>query len=184
MEFAGSVTVGVISALNRDLENETLNLIQTDAAINPGNSGGALVNSQGQVIGINSAKISQTGVEGLGFAIAINDAKPIIDQLIMFGHIKGRPLLGITGQEVTTTLSMWYVLPTGIYLTDVTAGSGADKAGIKAGDVITKMAGKTVETTSDLDDIMSKYKAGDTVSITISRNGVTKTLQLTFTEDK
>lgn len=184
MEFAGSVTAGVISALNRKVDTEALNLIQTDAAINPGNSGGALVNSQGLVIGINSAKISDTGVEGLGFAIPINEAKPIIDQLIMFGYIKGRPSIGISGQDVTSTISRIYGLPVGVYITDVTPGSGAEKAGIEAGDVLVGMAGKTVKTQADLDDIKLGYKAGDTVTVIIVRDNIKKTLKLTFTEEK
>ena len=122
MEFAGSVTVGVVSALNRtvDVEDRTLSLIQTDAAINPGNSGGALVNSAGQVIGINTVKISVSGVEGLGFAIPINTAKPIIDQLMMFGYVKGRPLMGISGKDLTDTIAQEYGLPLGVYVMDVT----------------------------------------------------------------
>ena len=184
MEFAGSVTVGVISALNRTLDTEALNLIQTDAAINPGNSGGALVNSQGQIIGINSAKIADTNVEGLGFAIPINDAKPIIDQLRMFGYVKGRPFIGISGQDVTEAISRVYDLPVGIYITDVTEGSGADKAGIMQGDVLTSIAGKAVASINDLDTIKKSYKAGDTVDVTIVRDGVKKTLKLTFSEEK
>ena len=107
LEFQGSVTVGVISALNRSItiDDRTMNLIQTDAAINPGNSGGALLNSDGEVIGINTAKISLSGVEGLGFAIPVNEAKTIVDQLIMFGYVKGRPYIGISGREITETIS-------------------------------------------------------------------------------
>ena len=130
LEFAGSVTAGVISALNRtvSVEDRTLNLIQTDAAINPGNSGGALVNSEGKVVGINTIKISVPGVEGLGFAIPINDAKPIVNQLIKYGYIKGRPLIGISGQEITESLADYYKLPVGIFIVRVEANSGADKA--------------------------------------------------------
>lgn len=184
MEFAGSVTVGVVSALNRTIDNEALKLIQTDAAINPGNSGGALVNSQGQVIGINSAKISVTGVEGLGFAIPINDAKPVIDQLRLFGYVKGRPFIGISGQDITSTISQVYNLPVGIYITDVTAGSGADKAGIQKGDILTRMDGKAVKSVSDLDTIKLGHKAGDTVNVTVVRDGVQKSLKLTFGEER
>lgn len=184
MEFAGSVTVGVISALNRTLDNEALNLIQTDAAINPGNSGGALLNSQGQVIGINSAKISDTGVEGLGFAIPVNEAKPIIDDLIKYKYIKGRPFIGISGQDITQTLARRYNLPVGIYITDVTPGSGADAAGIKSGDIMTALADKTVTSVSDLDKIKATYKAGDTVNVTIVRDSKKMTLKLTFGEEK
>jgi serine protease Do len=186
MEFAGSVTVGVISALNRSLEieNRTLNLIQTDAAINEGNSGGALLNSQGQVIGINSAKIAASGVEGLGFAIPINDAWPIVDQLIKYGYVKGRPFIGISGTPITSVYARSYGLAVGIYVTDVTAGSGAEKAGIKAGDIIVSMAGKTIETIKDLDTVKESYKPGDTVTVTVVRDGKKLNLKLTFGEEK
>lgn len=186
MEFAGSVTVGVISALNRqvDAENKTMNLIQTDAAINPGNSGGALVNSQGQVIGINSIKISEAGVEGLGFAIPINDVKPIVDQLMMFGYVKGRPFIGISGQEITDVISKQYGLPVGIYIIDVTAGSGAEKAGLQKGDVLVSLADKEVKTMKGLDEVKKTYKAGDTVNLIVVRDGEKKNLKLTFTEER
>lgn len=185
MEFAGSVTVGVISALNRTVEadDRTLNLIQTDAAINPGNSGGALVNSQGQVIGINTIKISVTGVEGLGFAIPINDAKPIIDQLVMFGYVKGRPMIGISGQNITETIARQYGLPVGVYIMDVTDGSGAEKAGINEGDVLVSLAGKEVKNMKDLDAIKKNYKAGDTVDAVVVREGKNVNLKLTFSEE-
>lgn len=186
MEFAGSVTVGVISALNRtvEIDDRTMNLIQTDAAINSGNSGGALLNSKGEVIGINSAKISASGVEGLGFAIPINDAKPIIDQLMTYGYVKGRPYIGISGIDITETISLYYSLPKGVYVSSVGSGSAAEKAGIKVGDVITKMDGKTIESMSDLEEVKAKHKAGDTVSVVIMRNNTTLTLKLTFDEDK
>jgi serine protease Do len=186
MEFAGSVTVGVVSALNRQVETEdkTLNLIQTDAAINPGNSGGALVNSQGQVIGINTIKISETGVEGLGFAIPINDAKPIVDQLIAFGYVKGRPLIGISAQEITKILSQQYSLPEGLYIIDVSPESGAAAAGIKKGDIIVSLAGKDVKTMKELDEVKKTYKAGDTVDIVIVRDGKNQSMKLTFTEER
>jgi serine protease Do len=186
MEFAGSVTVGVISALNRtvEMEDKTMNLIQTDAAINSGNSGGALLNSQGQVIGINSVKISATGVEGLGFAIPVNDAKPIVNQLMLYGYVKGRPYMGISGQEISDVMSRWYNIPVGVYITEVTAGSGADKAGIKAEDILVAMDGKTVETLNDLDKIMDKHKAGDTVTVTLYRNNAKMSVKMTFDEAK
>ncbi len=186
MEFAGSVTVGVISALNRmiEMDDKTLNLIQTDAAINNGNSGGALLNSQGQVIGINSVKIAASGVEGLGFAIPVNDAKPIIEQLMTYGYVKGRPFIGISGREISDTLAKYYNLPKGIYITDVTAGSGAAKAGIKTEDILTSMDGKTVETMKDLDRIKESHKPGDTVTVTVVRNNTKVNLKLTFDEEK
>ena len=185
MEFAGSVTVGVISALNRTVEmsDKTLNLIQTDAAINEGNSGGALLNSRGEVIGINSAKVSASGVEGLGFAIPINDARPIVDQLIDFGYVRGRTFIGISGREITSVYSDLYNLPMGIYISDVTAGSGAKKAGIKSGDVLISLDGKTIETMVDLDAVKEVHKPGDTVTAIVSRNGANVTLKLTFGEE-
>ncbi len=186
MEFAGSVTVGVISALNRtvEIDDRTMNLIQTDAAINTGNSGGALLNSNGEVIGINSVKISASGVEGLGFAIPINDAKPIVDQLMTYGYVKGRPYIGISGIDISDTMSNYYNLPKGVYISAVGSGSAAEKAGIKVGDVITQMDGKTIESMSDVEDVKAKHKAGDTVSVVIKRNNSTLTLKLTFDEDR
>lgn len=186
LEFAGSVTVGVISALNRTVETEdkTLTLIQTDAAINPGNSGGALLNSKGEVVGINTIKIQETGVEGLGFAIPMNDAKPIIDQLITYGYVKGRPQIGISGQEITQVLSKQYGLPVGIYIAEVTPGSGAAGAGIRKGDILVKLGGKDVKTMKDVDDVKKQYKAGDTVDIVIVRDGNTINMSLTFSEER
>jgi len=186
MEFAGSVTAGVISALDRKVttDDKILNLIQTDAAINPGNSGGALVNSRGQVIGINTIKISVTGVEGLGFAIPINDAKPISDHLIMFGYVKGRPFIGITGREITEIIAKQYGVPVGIFVMDVTVGSGADKAGIRSGDIIVSLADREVKTMKDLDEIKKDYKAGDTVNVVVVREGKRLTLELVFSEER
>ena len=184
IEFAGSVTVGVISALNRPVTNgdNTQNFIQTDAAINPGNSGGALVNSQGQLIGINSSKISETGVEGLGFAIPVNTVKPIIDELIMYGYIKGRPSTGISGIEITSAISNYYGLPIGLYISGVDAGSAAETAGLQKGDVLLTLSGKTIKTMGDLSTTLKALKAGDTVSVVISRNDVKKTLKMTLGE--
>jgi serine protease Do len=188
MDFAGTVTAGIISALDRTVfeDNATsLNVIQTDAAINPGNSGGPLVNSSGEVIGINTIKISDTGVEGLGFAIPINDAKPIVDQLIMFGYVKGRPLLGISqAHDITNLESQVYKIPVGVYIIEVAEGSGAEKAGIVAGDVITKIAGKKIATVAEINLLMKKYKAGDSVDFTLNRNGKDTVVKVTFTEQQ
>ncbi len=186
LEFAGSVTSGVISALNRtvSVEDRTLDLIQTDAAINPGNSGGALVNSEGKVIGINTIKISVSGVEGLGFAIPINTAKPIVNQLIKYGYVKGRPLIGISGQEITEPLSRYYNLPVGIFIIAVTPGSGADKAGIRKKDIMISLAGKKVTNMQDVNRIKKGYKAGDTVDTKVVRGKNKLTLKLTFSEEK
>lgn len=186
MEFAGSVTAGVISALNRSIQinGRTMSVIQTDAAINEGNSGGALLNSRGEVIGVNSAKIAASGVEGLGFAIPINDAWPVVEQLIKYGYVKGRPYIGISGREITSVYSSYYGIPKGIYVTDVVEGSAAEKAGIRRGDIIVALAGKTVETVHDLDKIKESYKPGDTVTITVVRNDRKVNLSLTFGEEK
>ncbi len=185
MEFAGSVTVGVVSALNRKMDGEgSINLIQTDAAINPGNSGGALVNANGQVIGINSAKISQTGVEGLGFAIAIDDAKPIVSSLIQYGYVKNRPFLGIGGQDVTDTIASTYNLSTGIYVTSVDPAGGAAKAGIQKGDVITGFNGKDVATMAELVAAKKAFKPGDVVTINLVRGTEKMTVKVTLTEAK
>jgi len=186
LEFAGSVTAGVISALNRtvSVEDRTLNLIQTDAAINPGNSGGALVNSQGKVVGINTVKISVPGVEGLGFAIPINDAKPIVNQLIKYGYVKGRPLIGIGGQEITESLADYYNLPVGIFIVKVERNSGADKAGIRKRDIMISLAGKKVASMQDVNNIKKAYKAGDTVNTVIVRGKKKLNLKLTFSEER
>lgn len=186
IEFAGTVTVGVISALNRKVETEEKiqNFIQTDAAINPGNSGGALVDSEGEVIGINSVKIAIDGVEGLGFAIPMSEAKPIIDELIMYGRVKNRPHIGISSMDISEVIAKRYSLPVGVYVTDVEEGSGAAAAGIRKGDVIIKFAEKEVRTLSEINSIKASFKAGDTVNVTVVRNGSNKTMKLTFTEEK
>lgn len=175
LEFAGTVTVGYISALNRTMtvDNKVYNLIQTDAAINPGNSGGALVNQYGQVIGINSVKISTTGVEGIGFAIAISEAKPIIDDLISNGYVSGRPLVGITAQNTSSGLSVVSVSP----------GSGAEAAGIQPGDLIVKADGEVVKTVDALNKIRDKKKAGDHMTLTIIRNAELIDIDVTLGED-
>ncbi|MBZ4646162.1 MAG: peptidase [Clostridia bacterium] len=185
-EFAGSVTVGVISALNRtiDIENKQLKLIQTDAAINPGNSGGALVNSYGQVIGINTAKMSAPGVEGLGFAIPVNEAKPIIKDLMNYGYVKGRPLIGISGRDVTEDISRIYGLPVGIYVSQVAQFSPAERAGIQPGDVIIKFDGKLVKSMKELNELKEKFQVGDEVSIEVNREGTVKKFQLILSEQK
>ncbi len=174
-EFAGSVTVGVISALNRTMtvDNKKYNLIQTDAAINPGNSGGALVNQYGEIIGINSVKISTTGVEGIGFAIAMSEAKPIIDDLMNNGYVSGRPLVGI---QARSTMS-------GLVVETVIEGSGAANAGILAGDLIVKAENKVVKTVDELNEIRDKKKAGETLRLTVIRNGELLNIDVILGED-
>jgi serine protease Do len=186
LEFAGSVTSGVISALNRtvSIEDRTLNLIQTDAAINPGNSGGALVNFEGKVIGINTIKISVSGVEGLGFAIPIDDAKPIVNQLIKFGYVKGRPFIGISGQDITEALARYYNLPVGVFIVAVSPGSGAARAGIRKRDIMISLAGKAVTSMQEVNQIKRAYKAGDTVNTVIVRGKRKLNLTITFSEER
>lgn len=189
MDFFGSVTAGVISAVDRtmEVEGKVLKLIQTDAAINPGNSGGALVNSLGQVVGINTVKISASGVEGIGFAIPINEAKPVVDQLMEYGYVKGRPLIGIvSSMDISEVMARAYDVPMGVYVEDVTALSGAANAGIKRGDILTSLGGKEVKTMKELDTLKQNYKPGDEVEISVYRYSEKKTLKLklTFSEEK
>ncbi|MBR4720971.1 MAG: trypsin-like peptidase domain-containing protein [Clostridia bacterium] len=175
-ELAGTVTSGVISAVNRKMtvDNRSYNLLQTDAAINPGNSGGALVNKYGEVIGINSIKMSSTYVEGIGFAIAISEAKPIIDDLMNSGYVSGRSLIGITVTESRN----------GVTVYSVSAGSGAEKAGIKEGDLIVKADGKAVNTRDALNSIRDAKKPGDYITLTVIRNGELTDINVQLSEDK
>lgn len=167
-EYAGSVTAGIISGLNRKVSvgDNSIKLIQTDAAINPGNSGGALVSSEGKVIGINTIKFAQTTVEGMGFAIPINEAKPIIQDLINNKKIS-RPYLGIQGMTLTKEEADKYKLPQGVYVSDVIRFSGAARAGLKQGDIITKLDGKRVLTIEEVIEIVKKHKVGDIVEVEI-----------------
>lgn len=191
--YGQSVTTGVISALDREvtIENMTSSLIQTDAAINPGNSGGALLNMQGQVIGINSAKLASSQVEGMGYAIPISTAEPIIDDLMnrktrTTVDEDKRGYLGISGVDVTSDISKQMGIPTGAYVAAVVDGSAADKAGLKKGDVITKFDGSGVSSMTSLEELMSYYEAGETVDITFKRadNGeyTEQTVQITLSD--
>lgn len=190
LDYMGSVTAGIISGLNRTITTEdgkTLTLIQTDAAINPGNSGGALCNSQGQVIGINTIKISATGFEGLGFAIPINHAKEVADNLIQYKYVKGRPLIGISiRMELDATSAKQYGVPEGILVGEVTPFSAAEKAGIQQNDIITKFDGQAINTYAKLEELKNKHKPGDKVSVEIYRysDKSTKTLTMILDEDK
>ncbi len=171
MEFNSSVTIGYVSALNREITNDengyTMKCIQTDAAINPGNSGGALVNMYGQVIGINSSKIVATGYEGLGFSIPINIAQPIISDLKQYGYVKDRAVLGVSGQYIDNMTSRFYGLPTGLYIGAVTS-EAVITAGIQKGDVITKIDGKDVTSQNVIAGIISTKKPGQTVKLNIT----------------
>ena len=174
-ELAGSVTAGVISALNRKMtvDNKDYNLVQTDAAINPGNSGGALVNKYGEVIGINTIKLSSTEVEGIGFAIAITEAKPIIDDLMSNGYVSGRPLVGISVSENRN----------GLTVEQIAEGSGAEAAGMQIGDLIVKADGKTVKTSKELNEIRDKKSPNDVLKLTVIRNGELMDIDVKLGED-
>lgn len=182
-----SVTVGSISALNRsitDSEGKTYTVIQTDAAINSGNSGGALVNSKGEVIGINTIKASGTGVEGLGFSIPINSTKSIYSDLVQYNKVI-RPYIGISGTDITDDTIKAYPaakLVKGAYVRNVIEYSPAEKAGIKVGDIIVKADGKTVSSYNELNTIKNSHKIGDTIEIVVNRNGEEKTFTLTLVE--
>jgi len=186
-EFARSVTTGVVSATNRILEIEgesSFNLIQTDAAINPGNSGGPLVNYSGQVIGINSAKNQEAGFEGMGFAIPITDAMPTIEQLTSKGYASHPALLVNIDGRYTEEYAAQRGWPAGAYVASVSGGGPAEKAGIKIGDIITKVNDVKIDNSLELTHELFKYKPGDNVTITYFRNGTSKDVQVTLTELK
>ena len=179
-----SVTLGTVSAVNRevtDTDGKKFVLIQTDAAINSGNSGGALVNSYGQVIGINTLKLSGDGVEGIGFAIPINSTKDIYTQLINDGKVK-RPYLGIGCIDIDEQKSEYYNLPIGIYISEVEDFSAAQKAGLKPGDVIIAVDGTTVTTRDELDEIKYSHSIGDKITLKINREGKEMDIELTLAE--
>lgn len=183
-EFAGSVTVGYISAKNREMVSDgtEYNLIQTDAAINTGNSGGPLVNSKGKVIGINTAKIASTGIEGMGFAMPSNDIIPIIKKLITDKKII-RPYIGIGGITLSKELATRYELVEGIYIQSIDEKSPAFLAGIKQGDVITEADGKKVITIAELNELKYKKKVGDSISLKIYRDKKYTTIKVTLAEE-
>ncbi|MDP4127033.1 MAG: trypsin-like peptidase domain-containing protein [Bacillota bacterium] len=183
-EFARSVTTGVVSALNRTLAIQgeaSFDLIQTDAAINPGNSGGPLVDYQGQVIGINSAKYAQSGFEGMGFSIPISDALPTIQQLISTGVAK-HPALLVSTDDQYISYAQTNNKPLGAYISNVTPNGPAAKAGITKGDVITKINNVQVQNSTDLVHELYKYNVGTKITITYIRNGQTNQVQATLGE--
>ena len=179
-----SITCGVISAVNREItdsDNKKWTLIQTDAAINSGNSGGALVNSEGKVIGINTLKLSGSGIEGMGFAIPINSTSDITAQLIQYSKVK-RPYIGITGLDLTEQTAKANNLVQGIYIKSIEDFSAAEKAGLKIGDVIIEADGKQIKTMDELNEIKNSHKIGDELRLKINRNGDEKEVTLTLGE--
>ena len=185
--MTSSVTTGVISALNRELKDtdgKTYNLIQTDTAINSGNSGGALVNSKGEVIGINTLKASGTGVEGLGFAIPVNTTKSIYSDLITYNKVK-RPYIGLYGSDVTEDIvkaNPTAKLVVGIYIRKLEDYSPAEKAGLRVGDVVVAIDEQKVSTMDELNKYKNEHQIGDTIKLTLNREGEERTVELTLGE--
>lgn len=188
--YSWTVTRGILSGKDRMVEVSLSNssssdwimkVIQTDAAINSGNSGGPLANSNGEVIGITSMKLVSSGVEGMGFAIPIDSAKPIIEQLIQYNKVK-RPYIGISGRDLDETTAKRNNLVVGVYVASVDEYSAAEKAGIKAGDVIVKADGQEIKTMTELNNIKNTHNIGDTMTVTVNRNGQEKEITLTLQE--
>ena len=186
-ELTYTMTAGIISALDREIAAEqdaSVNMFQLDAAVNSGNSGGPVYNSRGQVIGVITAKYKSTGVEGLGFAIPINDAAVIADEIIDHGYVTGKPYFGIMVKTMTEQYAAYYNSVPGVYVYSVDAGSCAASAGIRQGDVITKLGDEEIKTNADLSTAKKAYKAGDTAEVTVFRSGEYLTLKVTFDEKK
>ncbi|MGI5960145.1 MAG: S1C family serine protease [Massiliimalia sp.] len=190
LTLASTLTQGVVSGLNRVISNsstEPIHYIQTDAAINPGNSGGALVNRYGQVIGINTIKIVSEEYEGIGFAIPVHEAKPIVDSIIENGYVSGRVKLGITYTPITESKAELLKIPEGIRVVQVEPSSDAAKQGLQKGDIITKIDGKPVLEGENLSNVLTSKTPGDTVELSVYRieNGkeVNLTLTVTLQED-
>lgn len=185
LDLGTTITCGVVSALNRKVEDSekatAYTCIQTDAAINSGNSGGALVNSQGQVIGINTLKVSSTGVEGIGFAIPVNSTTDVINQLKTYKKVK-RPYIGISGRDLNEATAKRYNMVEGIYIVTVDEFSAAEKAGLKVGDVIIEADGKRIKTMNELNEIKNTHSIGDTMKLKIHRDGAEKEITLTLGE--
>ncbi len=179
-----SITCGVISAVNREITDSdgiTYNLIQTDAAINAGNSGGALVNSEGQVIGVNTLKLQGDGIEGMGFAIPINSTEDVTSQLIEYSKVR-RPYIGITGMDLDEETAKANDLVVGIYVKAIDDFSAAEKAGIKPGDVIIEADGQKITTMDELNEIKNKHQIGDEMTVKVNRNGQERDITITLDE--
>ncbi len=188
VELRGTMTDGIVSAISRDVQvdGRTMNLIQTNAALNSGNSGGPLINSMGQVVGINTMKIGafadSSGVEGLGFAIPSATVQEIVNQLLTQGYVSGRPWLGIEGESFSTFYQRFYRIPRGVYITSVQSGSPAGTAGLQSGDIIVSVDGTAVSDMEDLDSLLYAHIPGDTMTLTIYRSGRQGDVTVTLTE--
>ena len=190
VELRGTMTNGIVSAINRDVSvnGRTMNLIQTNAALNSGNSGGPLINSYGQVVGINTMKIGaftdKSGVEGLGFAIPSATVKEIVNQIICQGYVSGRPWLGIKGENFSSFYQRFYRVPAGLYITEVQSGSPAEDAGIVAGDILMRVDGELVSTMDDLNGLLYAHQVGDELRLVIYRAAGQATITVILTENK
>lgn len=181
--LANTITGGRISAINRDItiDDRVMTLIQTDASINPGNSGGALINKYGQVVGITSAKLGIGAYEGLGFAIPINSAKEIVDELIQTGYIAGRPSIGISGQNISEQKAKYNNVPQGVYVYSIDERAAAASEGLEPYDIITEVEGQTITTMDEINAIKEEKSAGDTLEIRVYRMSTGKFVDLTIT---
>jgi len=190
VEFRGTYTDGIVSAINRDvdMDGRTMTLIQTNAALNSGNSGGPLINCYGQVIGINTMKIGaftdKAGVEGLGFAIPSATVKEVVDQLIRQGYVSGRPTLGVTGEALSTFYQYYYRLPAGLYITAVEYGTDAHRKGIENGDILISLNGTRIYSSDDLKTFLYNCEVGQVLEAVVYRDGQQYQLELTLSEDK
>ena len=190
VELRGTMTNGIVSAINRDVSvnGRTMNLIQTNAALNSGNSGGPLINSYGQVVGINTMKIGaftdKSGVEGLGFAIPSATVKEIVNQIICQGYVSGRPWLGIKGESFSSFYQRFYRVPAGLYITEVQSGSPAAEAGLVAGDILMRVDGELISTMDDLNDLIYAHQVGDELSLVVYRSAGQASITVTLTEYK
>lgn len=189
LDLMNTVTKGIVSGLNRNvtINDKSMSLIQTDTAINEGNSGGPLINKYGQVIGINSSKMSSSGfgsasIEGICFAIPSNKVSDVVEDFITYGYVKGKPQLGISCRDVTEEISQMYDMPLGVYVVEVTEGSAAEKAGLKKSDIITAVDGENVKTATELTAQKNLHSAGDEIELTFMRNGEEMTTTLTLDE--
>ncbi len=185
IEFFGSVTQGIVSAVNRSIsiDNRTMNLIQTDAAINSGNSGGALINAYGEVIGINSVKVTASGIEGMGFAIPISEASPIVADLLEHGYVKGRPVIGISTRDVNEYMNKAYSWPIGVQVMEIMS-EAAKSAGLQQGDIILAVNGEEVQTGEALNKIKDQHKPGDVLKMKVYKyaTGLTEEIEVTLSE--
>lgn len=184
-ELTNTLTRGVVSALNRliNIDGTPINMFQIDAAVNSGNSGGPVFDSTGRVIGIVTAKYSDSSVEGLGFAIPINDALTVAQSIMKYGYVTGRASLGVMVRTLDAASAAYYGVPQGAYVSSVVSGGSAEKAGIQAGDIITRLGNTSVTSRNDLEAAKLKFSAGDTAEIDVYRSGDTLTLTIRFDEE-